>query len=64
MDVIEAGDHEEIKDHIADIIDPLTKKILGANGNEVTATFPHDMIEWIRMTSIVWIKNGGQDDLT
>ena len=64
MNVIETGTHDEIKEHLAKVIDPLTDKILNAKGSEITATFPHDMVEWIKMTSIVWIKNGGQDDLT
>ena len=44
--------------------DPLTKKLMKADGEKVVETMPYEMIEWIRDSTVLWIKNKGSGSPT
>jgi hypothetical protein len=38
--------------------------LLGVIGTDVTVTMPIEMIEWIKDTTVLWIKNKGAGHTT
>ena len=43
---------------------PLTTKLMKADGTRVVETMPYEMIEWIRDSTVLWIKNKGSGSPT
>ena len=66
IEIVENGvsSSEDFKVHLAYAIDPLTTKVLGISGDEFTASMSYEMGEWIKDTSILWIKNKGAGNTT
>jgi len=55
--VVEAGTKQEFIDEFGDAIDPLTEKLMGAYGPDVVQQMPTEMHQWIKDSTILWIKN-------
>ena len=46
------------------MIDPMTQKLMGAYGQDIAGAMPIEMINWIKDTTILWIKNKGAGNTT
>jgi len=57
--VVENGTKQEFVDGLGDAIDPLTNKMMQAYGPDVVGAMPTEMHQWIKDTTILWIKNKG-----
>jgi hypothetical protein len=57
--IVENGTKQEFVDALGDAIDPLTSTMLGAYGPDVVGGMPTEMHQWIKDTTILWIKNKG-----
>jgi len=64
IEVMESGTTDEIRAYLAEMLEGLAIKIFGVGGEQVVALLSDDMIEWIKHTSILWLKNMGASDLT
>jgi len=64
IEVMESGTTDEIRAYLAEMLEGLAIKIFGVGGEQVVALLSDDMIEWIKHTSILWLKNMGSSDLT
>ena len=42
----------------------MSEKLLGVNGDDLAVTMPIEMIEWIKDTTVLWIKNKGAGHTT
>jgi hypothetical protein len=43
-----------VRNLIADTIDPIAKKIMKTSGEKVVKTMPKEMIQWFRSTSLFY----------
>ena len=57
IDVAEYGTKQEFTDTLGDAIDPLTSKLMDAYGPDIIGSMPSEMHQWIRDSTILWIKN-------
>lgn len=48
---------DDVKSTLARTMDPFTKKLMGASGDQIVSTMPNKMIEWIRSTSLYYASN-------
>jgi len=64
IDTVENGTRQEVIDALGNGMDPLTSKLMDAYGSDVAVTMPIEMIEWIKDTTILWIKNKGAGHTT
>jgi len=62
--VVEHGTKQEFIDDFGDAIDPLTEKMMGAYGPDVVQQMPTEMHQWIKDSTILWIKNQGAGNPT
>ena len=59
-----ASSSDDFKVHLAYAIDPLTTKVLGVSGDDFATSMSYEMGQWIKDTSILWIKNKGAGNTT
>merc|ERR1712113_950273 len=59
INTVEHGTKQEFVDNLGDAVDPLTHKVMGAYGPDVIEVMPSEMHQWIKDTTILWIKNKG-----
>lgn len=64
ISTVENGNRQEIVDALGAGIDPMSQRLLGTLGTDVSVTMPIEMIEWIKDTTILWIKNKGAGHTT
>ena len=57
--VVEYGTKQEFIDALGDAVDPLSYKIMNAYGPDIIAVMPSEMHQWIKDTTILWVKNKG-----
>ena len=57
--IVENGTKQEFIDALGDAVDPLTSNMMGAYGPDVIGGMPTEMHQWIKDTTILWIKNKG-----
>ena len=56
---VEHGTKREFIDALGAMIDPLAYELMGAYGPDVVGAMPTEMHQWIKDTTILWIKNKG-----
>ena len=59
VEIVETGTKDEFKAELAIAIDPLMSRVLGITGEDFTRTMSYELGEWIKDTSLLWIKNKG-----
>lgn len=59
IETVEYGSRQEVIDTLGTGIDSMTQKMLGIIGSDVSITMPVEMIDWIKASTILWIKNKG-----
>ena len=64
IDIVETGTKEEFEGELALAIDSLTNKVMGIPGPVFVETMSYEMGEWIKDTSLLWIKNRGAGQTT
>lgn len=64
ISIVEGGIKSEFDVELAASIDPMTNKIMGISGDEFVSSMSYEMREWIKDTSILWIKNKGAGNTT
>jgi hypothetical protein len=64
LEVIERGTNQQVIDAFGDGIDPLSNKLLGVYGPDMAINMPIEMIQWIKDTSILFIKYKGAGQAT
>ena len=57
--VAEHGTKQEFVDALGDAVDPLSSQMMNAYGPDVVGAMPTEMHQWIRDTTVLWIKNKG-----
>jgi len=57
--VAELDSNQEFNQKLAQAIDPLTQKVMGASGEVLVDQMPIQMTQWIRDSTSLWIKNKG-----
>ena len=60
---VEHGTKQEFIDNLGDAIDPITEKVMGAYGPDVIGGMPSEMHQWIKDSTILWIKNKGSGNV-
>lgn len=56
---VEHGTKQEFVDALGEAIDPIASQMMGAYGPDVVGAMPTEMHQWIKDTTILWIKNKG-----
>jgi len=64
INIIEMGTNQQVIDNFGAAIDPLTNKLMGVYGPDLMVSLPVEMIQWIKDTSILFIKNKGGGNAT
>ena len=64
IDIAEYGTKQEFTDYLGDAVDPLTSKLMDAYGPDIIGSMPTEMHQWIRDSTILWIKNQGAGSST
>jgi len=64
LQTVEFGSQEDFKEELAIAIDPLTSKVLEISGADFAATMSFELSEWIKDTTLLWIKNKGAGQTT
>lgn len=64
IEIAEFGSRASIVENLGQAVDPMAKKIMHADGERVIGSMPVEMIEWIKDTTILWIKNKGAGNST
>jgi hypothetical protein len=59
MDIVENGTKDQYEKKLAYAINPLTDKIMGITGVQFVDQMSYEMSNWIKESSILWIKNKG-----
>jgi hypothetical protein len=59
MEAAELGTDDEFNQKLSVAMDPLAQKIVGAPANVLIEQMPHQMSQWIRDSTSLWIKNKG-----
>ena len=60
INTVEHGTKQEFVDNLGEAIDPLTTKVMnGAYGPDIVDVMPSEMHQWIKDTTILWVKNKG-----
>lgn len=63
VDIADHGTKQEFIDGLGDAVDPITEKIMGAYGPDVIGGMPTEMHQWIKDSTILWIKNKGSGNI-
>lgn len=64
IEVVENGNRQEVADALGAGIDPMSQRLLGTLGTDVSVSMPIEMIEWIKDTTVLWVKNKGAGHTT
>jgi hypothetical protein len=64
LEIVEGGVKSEFDVELAASIDAMTTKIMGISGDTFVSSMSYEMGEWIKDTSILWIKNKGAGNTT
>lgn len=64
LKIVQYGSKQELQDGFGDAIDPLTQKTMNLYGPDVANAMPIEMIEWLKDTTILWVKNKGAGNPT
>lgn len=64
IQIAEVGSREQFKQELAQAVDPLTKKVLGITGDDFTQGMSYQMGNWIKDTTVLWIKYKGSGSTT
>ena len=64
LEIVEGGIKSEFDTELAASIDSMTTKVMGITGDEFVSSMSYEMGEWIKDTSILWIKNKGAGNTT
>jgi len=63
INTVEHGTKQEFIDNLGDAVDPLTESMMNAYGPDVIGGMPTEMHQWIKDTTILWIKNKGSGNI-
>ena len=63
ISTVEHGTKQEFIDNLGDAVDPLTSKVMNAYGPDVIGAMPSEMHQWIKDSTILWIKNKGSGNV-
>lgn len=64
IEIVESGTRKEFVNYLGEALDPLVLKILNNKGKEFVKSMPYEMIEWIKDSTILWVKNKGAGNST
>ena len=62
--IAENGSKEQYEKELAIIIDPLVQKVMGIKGEQFVDSMSYEMKNWIKDTTVLWIKNKGGGQTT
>lgn len=62
--IVENASKEQYEQELAFAIDPLAQTIMGISGDAFVETMSYEMSNWIKDTTILWVKNGGAGQTT
>ena len=62
--IAEMGSKEQFKQELAKAVDPLTNKVLGISGEDFTRGMSYEMGQWIKDSTVLWIKYKGSGSTT
>jgi len=62
--VIENGSKDEYESELAIAINPIADKIVGITGEQFVDSMSFELRQWIKDTSLLWIKNKGGGQTT
>lgn len=57
--IVENGSKEQYEAELADAIGPMVSTIMGITGEQFVETMSYEMNNWVKDTSLLWIKNKG-----
>lgn len=63
INTVEHGTKQEFIDNLGDAVDPLTDKVLKTYGPDVIGGMPSEMHQWIKDSTVLWIKNKGSGNV-
>ena len=64
IDIVEFGTEDQFENELAKGIDALTTKVMGMSGMQFANSMSYEMGQWIKDTSLLWIKNKGAGSTT
>ena len=64
LEVVDSGSNEDFRTELGAAIDPLTRKVMNLDGERFAQTMSYELAQWIKDTSILWIKNKGAGNTT
>ena len=64
IQTVEFGNADDFKKELAFAIDPVTKKVIGISGEDFANNMSFELSEWIKDTTLLWIKNKGAGQTT
>jgi hypothetical protein len=64
VEIVEGGNKQEFEVEFAASIDPLTTKLMDLSGEQFVASMSFEMGNWVKDTTILWIKNKGAGNTT
>jgi hypothetical protein len=59
IEIVELGTKDQFESELATAIDPLVQKVLSISGDMFVQSMSYEMAQWIKDTSLLWIKNKG-----
>lgn len=64
VETAEDGTRQEVIDALGPGIDGLTGKLINQYGADIAVGMPLEMIQWIRDSTLLWVKNKGAGNTT
>jgi hypothetical protein len=64
VETVEIGSKDEFESELAKGIDSLTMKVMGISGQNFVDTMSFEMGQWIKDTTLLWVKNKGAGEKT
>jgi len=64
IETVELSNGDVFKSELANAINALTTKIIGISGKDFVDNMSYELSEWIKDTTLLWIKNKGAGQTT
>ena len=64
VETVEFGTKDDFESELAIGIDSLTQKVMGVSGQNFVDTMSFEMGQWIKDTTLLWVKNKGAGEKT
>lgn len=64
LEIVDNGTHQEVLDALGEGMDGLTGKLLNQYGADIAVQMPIEMIDWIKDSTRLWVRDGGAGHTT